>query len=70
MTAAEDSALRVALANGEALRAKRNALQVALASSAAAFHRGFKHAASDWRGNCSEPECKAAWAAMTINGGK
>jgi hypothetical protein len=71
MTAAsEEATLRVALANAENLKVKRNALQVALTASATAFHRAMKHAARDWRGGCDEPECRTAWTALSMHGGK
>jgi hypothetical protein len=71
MTAAsEEATLRVALANAECLVAKRNALAVALAESATAFHRAMKHGLGDWRGGCGEPECRAAWTALATHGGK
>ncbi len=70
MTGAEEATLRTALAARDALATKRNALQVALAESATAFHRGFKHTGSDWRGKCGEEECRKAWLALSANGGK
>lgn len=70
MTGAEEAKLRVAIAAGDALIVKRNALQVALAESATAFHRAMKHGLGDWRGGCGEPECRAAWAALSAHGGK
>lgn len=70
MAGAEEATLRVALANAECLVAKRNALQVALAESATAFHRAMKHAGRDWRGNCGEDECRKAWTALSTHGGK
>jgi hypothetical protein len=70
MAGAEEATLRVALANAESLAAKRNALQVALAESATAFHKAVHHAGSDWRGRCDEPECRAAWTALGTHGGK
>jgi hypothetical protein len=71
MTAAsEEATLRVALANAECLVAKRNALAVALAESATAFHKAMKHGYGDWRGGCGEDECRKAWLALSTYGGK
>jgi hypothetical protein len=71
MTNATDEAtLRVALANAESLRVKRNALAVALAESATVFHKAMKHGFGDWRGGCGEDECRKAWLALSTHGGK
>lgn len=68
-TATEDATLRVTLAALSTCRARRLALASALAESANAFHRGFKHGLGDWRG-CTEDECRKAWAVLLANGGK
>lgn len=70
MTGAEEATLRVALANAESLKAKRNALQVALVESASTFHKAMKHGWGDWRGGCGEDECRKAWLALATYGGK
>jgi hypothetical protein len=70
VTGAEEAALRTALAARDSLAVKRDALQVALAESATAFHRAMKHAGSDWRGKCGEEECRKAWQALSTHGGK
>jgi len=70
MTGADEAMLRTANAARDALAVKRNALQVALAESATAFHKAMKHTASDWRGGCAENECRKAWAALSAHGGK
>lgn len=71
MTDATDAAvLREALAARNSMEAKRNALQIALAESASTMHRAMKHGWGDWRGGCGEPECRAAWLALSTHGGK
>jgi len=67
--ATQDAKLRVTLAALSACSSRRAALASALAESANAFHRGFRHGLGDWRG-CEEDECRKAWAVLLANGGK